>query len=421
MDEYARLATLAAKAFVDLFDPLDNPTIAYLAETFRAESLAGDEAGRWDTDERELHATLAKTPGITSRFKGEERQRWSIKRRETLEASEAHNASLIATGDMEGIRELWAWEANEFATARGYRFDTSAPAFDTLCRAIAEASLSASRDAFARLDGQTVPTPQESEKPTRLASPPPVASSNASFEQIVEEVITNTRIGTGNATMETTRTALRYFREAYGKDIAPPAITRSHVSDWLDLLAQRPSRLPKSDLRLTLAALAEKYADQPQVPRLKGKTINQSLNALSAVWRKGQAIGKIRDGDNNPFARHIVKVAPAPESPKEFSIAELQTIFALPIFTAGERPQGGKGGASYWIPCYCYGPAHVLRKSPNLPYPMYATTPLQTVGCYGSQTRDPTLIKALGASRPHVPVLDAVSSPYRRTCLRWAS
>jgi len=35
---------------------------------------------------------------------------------------------------------------------------------------------------------------------------------------------------------------------------------------------------------------------------------------------------------------------------KGFSKAELEAIFALPIFTRGERPRGGKGQASYWIP-----------------------------------------------------------------------
>src|SRR3546814_13147439 len=35
---------------------------------------------------------------------------------------------------------------------------------------------------------------------------------------------------------------------------------------------------------------------------------------------------------------------------RDFSVAELQTIFSLPVFTRGERPPHGRGEASYWLP-----------------------------------------------------------------------
>jgi hypothetical protein len=33
-----------------------------------------------------------------------------------------------------------------------------------------------------------------------------------------------------------------------------------------------------------------------------------------------------------------------------FEIADLQVIFKTPVFTVGERPKGGKGEASFWLP-----------------------------------------------------------------------
>jgi hypothetical protein len=53
--EYDRLVTLAVKARDKAYDPLDAPTIAWLAETFVAEGLEADEEARWDTSERELY------------------------------------------------------------------------------------------------------------------------------------------------------------------------------------------------------------------------------------------------------------------------------------------------------------------------------------------------------------------------------
>ncbi len=47
------------------FDPLDLPTIAFLAETFRVESMEEDEAARWSPDERELRA------GLTAQLQGQ--------------------------------------------------------------------------------------------------------------------------------------------------------------------------------------------------------------------------------------------------------------------------------------------------------------------------------------------------------------
>jgi integrase len=84
---------------------------------------------------------------------------------------------------------------------------------------------------------------------------------------------------------------------------------------------------------------------------LTAKTYNGHASALAALWNKAQKSGQIAEGRTNPFAnQRVTNAAPRRTGPKGFAKDELEAIFALPIFTQGERPRRGKGEASYWIP-----------------------------------------------------------------------
>jgi len=80
----------------------------------------------------------------------------------------------------------------------------------------------------------------------------------------------------GQSTQEAARTALRFFRETHGY-LRPAAITKAIVTEWLDLLAQRPSKLPKADRSLKLRTVVAKYMDRDDIPRLNPNTYERHL------------------------------------------------------------------------------------------------------------------------------------------------
>jgi integrase len=122
------------------------------------------------------------------------------------------------------------------------------------------------------------------------------------------------------------------------------------VTEWLELLAQRPAKLPKEDRDLPLPALVAKY-EGSEADRLELKTIRTHLAALSAIWNKGQEAGTINDVLQNPFkARKSLSGSHEDEQGTEYTLEELEAILSLPVFTSGDRPAPLLGDACYWIP-----------------------------------------------------------------------
>lgn len=211
--------------------------------------------------------------------------------------------------------------------------------------------VSAADDFTKQWDGYAPPIPPKPEKPRRAqaAQPEQQADAGETFETIVEALLESHANPISVSTAESTRTALRFFRETHGHP-TPREITRAMVADWLELLAKRPARLPKSEADIPLPKVVELYSDRPEVPRLSAKTLLQHQSMLSARWTQAGKRGKVDREAPNPFKDHDTKRPRKKKDPKGFSADELKAIFSLPVFTAGDRPLGGKGEASYWVP-----------------------------------------------------------------------
>lgn len=120
------------------------------------------------------------------------------------------------------------------------------------------------------------------------------------------------------------------------------------VSEWLELLAQRPKRVPWAKRDTPLSVLVGQYADAQNIPRLSGATVSRHLTSLSSIWNKSQQRGHI-EALANPFANHSVNFVKS-KGGNPLTPTELQAVLALPVFTGSERPIGGRGEAAYWMP-----------------------------------------------------------------------
>jgi integrase len=123
------------------------------------------------------------------------------------------------------------------------------------------------------------------------------------------------------------------------------------VTHYLDLLAERPSRLPKEHFHCDLKQLAALYKDREDVKRLTSKTIEAYCLALNARWKEAQSDGSIPEALVSPFSgRKFSRKTPGPRAAKGFSPDELTAYFSMPAFKDGVRPKRGKGEAIFWVP-----------------------------------------------------------------------
>jgi integrase len=327
---YDAEVALARKVATQAFDPLDPSSVQYLANTYLARELMVDERGAW----------------------GEVPER-GYPRRADLEGDYCECREMLKDRDREGLVAFWTDWAPEFAKSLGFLIDPRTKQFGELCIALGEAacnlwlSIDARHDDVKRLDGKSTDTPPEPLRPKSVLIEPDAPS--ITFETIAESILTNVREAVSATTQQGSRTALRLLREAVGP-IKPKGLTRLVVTEWLDLMAQKPAKVPRAHQALSLPQLVALYADKPGVLRLSGKTIDTHLGAIAALWRKGRSAGLIDDHLPDPFSNRRATEGARRKMPKGFSLSELNAIFSLPIFTQGLRPVRGRGEASYWLP-----------------------------------------------------------------------
>lgn len=323
--DYDRSVSLARKEAEGTFDYLDDGRIEALASAFKVTRLQEDEDQRSKgLADPELH-----------------------------EAAQDGYADMLTEGDRRpGLHvQYWGDDAQGLARAQGWRLDPQTESFTRLCRKLAVAAIEANQVKLARDAGETSPTPAPVVHADADAPRPAKGAANErTFQEVAERLLGTDRLAWGGATLEASRTALRFFREAVG-DLKPSQIDRLKVGTYLDLLAQKPSRVPAESAGLALPDLVKAYEGR-DVKRLSPKTLKDHLSKLSALWGKALEEGylsQLGDAPANPFKRRIPLPARR-ETPQELTLSELQAVFSLPIFTKGERPTRGKGEACFWIP-----------------------------------------------------------------------
>ncbi len=230
---------------------------------------------------------------------------------------------------------------NRAVEARGIVMAPDDPAWRQLELAFVRAQRDALAGIRARLDGDDVATPQRSSEPTSLAL-------TTALRLWADGGGAGARKPQPSSIAEAERAARR-FVELHG-DMPISAITKAHARAFRDALVQLPKALPARLGRLPLPELLKQ--DLGKYPRRNAQTVNKTLALLSGVLAHAEREGHFEalPAWINPFQVGF-NVAPAEREPYEpFSIAELQRLFASPVYAHGERPNGGRGEAAYWFP-----------------------------------------------------------------------
>ena len=327
--EYEAIIAKARKNLEGRYDALDPPKIAHLAALFEYERLSANDQMRRNGDMRGLELEEHGYEEFLSEFQGWQR-----------------------SGNLPDIVEYWESTAERLLASQNIDLDPADPdRLDALCYAINLAAVRVGTECLARLrDKGRIDVSEAPQMPSK-GLPEPLAAklSSLPFDALTRAYMDNARMGVSASTKESIRTALRYLNEVHGK-LTPEAITRAMVAHWLDLMSQRPTRLPSNERDLPLPVIVGRYRDNLQVPRMSAGTQEKYCGALSKCWGQLQSRGEIPAELSNPFRGHAIVDVVRRNPANGLTMGQMQAIFDTPIFVSGERPKGGRGEASYWIP-----------------------------------------------------------------------
>jgi integrase len=259
------------------------------------------------------------------------------KRAEQLSWELPVTSDALARGDTTIIRE----ELDELLGAYQINLDPKCEAYRRLAMAVLSAHVKALKDIERRNGGEPVETPQI---PEVLAESGAVGGTlRDAFEGWNKERPRSA------GTVHEYKRAVEMFIQLHG-DLPVVAIKKSHARNYRETLQDVPNRRTGELLKASLPELSAWGRKHPEAPKVAPATINKQLGAVQAVAVWGAANGVIPEDTAwaDPFARMRV---PGEQSERtSFENPDLQQLFAAPVFTKHEYPEGGRGPAAIWLP-----------------------------------------------------------------------
>jgi hypothetical protein len=139
------------------------------------------------------------------------------------------------------------------------------------------------------------------------------------------------------------------FIELHG-DLEVAQINRGHVRQFRDAALLVPAHRSGNLLKAPLPQLVAYSRAHPDAPRIKAATVNKWLNCLGAVLNWSRQNGIIPD--DVPWSDPVkgMRLTETKSNRQPWEPEELKLLFASPIYVEAERPLGGKGEASFWLP-----------------------------------------------------------------------
>lgn len=241
------------------------------------------------------------------------------------EARAVELARAYARGDTSPVRP----QLQDWLHVLGIEADPSTPEFRLLAREFLKASLRAGQGRARRDVGELVETPEGLTVPALEASlqepsgAPPVAPRKGAKGPGLSELVgywktTGTKAQRSIAAAEL---LVRDFEKLHGA-LSLADITKAH---WVTL---------RDEL----------------LNRVVAKTVDTRFALLKAAYQAAMEDDQL-GVTGSPLATVKVRQEEAQEKPRDaFTVPQLQALFDSPVFTAKERPEGGKGAAAFWAP-----------------------------------------------------------------------
>jgi integrase len=143
--------------------------------------------------------------------------------------------------------------------------------------------------------------------------------------------------------------ATRLFSELHG-DIPIADIKRSHARTFREALQDLPRHRAAALQKAPLPELAEWGRKHTEAAKISVANVNKLLGGVQTIARWAHQNGVIPDEVlwSDPFANMRLE---EPGSDRDaFTVDELNTLFATPVFITGKRPKPGRGDAAFWLP-----------------------------------------------------------------------
>jgi hypothetical protein len=143
--------------------------------------------------------------------------------------------------------------------------------------------------------------------------------------------------------------AVEMFIQLHG-DLPVAAIKKSHARLYREALQEVPKRRSGALLKATLPELSAWGRKHPDAARVSAGTVNKQFGAVQAIAVWGYTNGVVPEDAAwaDPFAK--MRLQGEDSERTSFENPDLRLLFAAPVFTHHEYPEGGRGPAAYWLP-----------------------------------------------------------------------
>jgi integrase len=296
---YAVIVGKAERLKAGAYDPLDAPSIAYLAKHFEIEWMGLSEAALWE-----------KGPDWAESA----RNFWNTKYLDFLE--------MRAEGNLDAIESEWRDAARKLLSSRGWTADPAdQDGFRELCKALNDVAISMRPTVYARMAGAVIPTPPAPSAPSRKAASVPLL---ATFDEYAKRAELSPRVA------QDWRRPIVHLVAFLGHDDATK-LSRKDLMDWRDALLDEPSK--KGGKR------------KPRTVR------DKYIGAVKAMLNWAVDEGRLATNEATKLVVKVPKAVKARE--RSFTMDEATAILSRTFDVPAPNLSAPHARARRWVPWLC--------------------------------------------------------------------